>query len=208
MKHAEILPVFKKGEKMEISNYLPISILSCLSKIWEKILISQLSEFFDNIISHHMSGFRKAHGCQDVLLNFTNNAKLSLDGRKSTLALLTDLSKAFDCIPYKLLISKLHAYGVDRNACLIILSYFTKRKQRVKLGDSMSDWRYISKGAPRGSLFGPFMYNVFSNDLLFVLNNLYDISVYNYADDTTITCSDMNIMHIMHIMYYLDYVIV
>ena len=50
-----------------------------------------------------MSGFRKAHGCQDVLLNFTNNAKLSLDNRNVTLALLSDLSKAFDCLPYKLL---------------------------------------------------------------------------------------------------------
>ena len=139
-----------------------------------------------------MSGFRKAHGCQDVLLNFTNNAKLSLDNRNVTLALLTDLSKAFDCLPYKLLLSKLHAYGVDRNACLIILSYFTDRKQRVKLGDCLSDWRQILKGAPQGSLFGPFMYNVLSNDLLFILDKLNDISVYNYADDTTITCSDVN----------------
>ena len=86
-----------------------------------------------------MSGFRKAHGCQDVLLNFTNNAKLSVDNRNVTLALLTDLSNAFDCLPYKLLLSKLHAYGVDRNACLIILSYFTDRKQRVKLGDCLGD---------------------------------------------------------------------
>ena len=74
-----------------------------------------------NIFSPHMSEFSKAHGCQDVLLNFTNNAKLSLDHRNVTPALLTDLSKAFDCLPYKLLLSKLHAYGVDRNACLIIL---------------------------------------------------------------------------------------
>ena len=59
---------------MEKLSYCPIRILSCLSKIWEKILITQLSEFFDNIFSHHMSGFRKAHGCQDVRLNFTNNA--------------------------------------------------------------------------------------------------------------------------------------
>ena len=192
MKHAEIVPVFKKGEKMEKSNYRPVSILSCLSKVWEKILITQLSEFFHNIFSPHMSGFRKAHGCQDVLLNFTNNAKLSLDNRNVTLALLTDLSKAFDCLPYKLLLSKLHAYGVDRNACLIIFSYFTDRKQRVKLGDCLSNWRQILKGAPQGSLFGPFMYNVFSNDLLFILDKLNDISVYNYADDTTITCSDVN----------------
>ena len=86
-----------------------------------------------------MSGFRKAHGCQDVLLNFTNNAKLSVDNRNVTLALLTDLPNAFDCLPYKLLLSKLHAYGVDRNACLIILSYFTDRQQRVKLGDCLGD---------------------------------------------------------------------
>ena len=71
MKHAEIVPVFKKGKKLEKSNYRPVSILSCLSKVWEKILITQLSEFFYNIFLPHMSGFRKAHGCQDVLLNFT-----------------------------------------------------------------------------------------------------------------------------------------
>ena len=142
---------------MEKSNYRPVSILSCLSKVWEKMLITQLSEFFHNIFSPHMSGFRKAHGCQDVLLNFTDNAKLSLDNRNVTLALLTDLSKAFDCLPYKLLLSKLHAYGVDRNACLLILSYFTDRKQRVKLGDCLSDWRQILKGATQGSLFGPYM---------------------------------------------------
>ena len=81
---------------------------------------------------------------------------------------------------------------MDRNTCLIILSYFTNRKQSFKLGDSMSDWRHISKGAPQGSLFGPFMYKVFSNGLLFVLNHLNDIFVYNYADDTTITCSNMH----------------
>ena len=177
---------------MEKSNYRPVSILSCLSKIFEKILITQLSEYFDDIFSPHMSGFRKAHGCQDVLLYFTNNAKLSLDDRSVTLALLTDLSKAFDCLHYKLLIAKLHAYGVDKNSCLIILNYFTNRKQRVKLGDIKSDWEPIFKGAPQGSLFGPFMYNVFSNDLLCKVNNLPDITVYNYADDTTIACTDVN----------------
>ena len=58
------------------------------------------------------------------------------------------------------------------------LSYFTDRKQRVKLGDCLSDWRQILKGASQGSLFGPFMYNVFSNDLLFILDKPNDISVY------------------------------
>ena len=70
-----------------------------------------------------------------------------MDNRNVTIALFIDLSKAF-FLPYKLLLSKLHAYGVDRNACLIILSYFTDRKQRVKLGDCLSDWRQILKSAP------------------------------------------------------------
>ena len=137
---------------MEKSNYRPVSTLSCLSKIFKKILITQLSEFFDDIFTPHMSGFRKSHGCQDVLLHFTNNAKLSLNDRNVTLALLADLSKAYDCLLYKLLIAKLHAYGVDKTSCLIILNYFTNRKQRVKLGDIKSDWQPISKGAPQGSL--------------------------------------------------------
>ena len=139
-----------------------------------------------------MSGFMKAHGWQDVLLHFTNNAKLSLDDRNVTLALLTDLSKAFDCLSHKLLIAMVHAYGVDKNSCHIILSYFTNRKQRVKLSDIKCDWQPIFKGAPQGSLFGPFMHNVFSNDLLYQVNNLSDITVYNYADDTTIPCTDVN----------------
>ena len=88
-----------------------------------------MSEFFNDIITPHMSGFRKAHGCQDVLLYFTNNAKLSSDDRNVTLTLLTDLSKAFDCLSYKLLIAKLHAYGEDKNLCLIILNYFTNRNK-------------------------------------------------------------------------------
>ena len=106
MKHSQRLYQNLKRVKNEKSNYRPVSILSCLSKVWEKILITQLSELFHNIFSPHMSGFRKAHRCQDVLLSFTNNAKLSLDNRNVTLALLTDLSKAFDCLSYKLLLLK------------------------------------------------------------------------------------------------------
>ena len=153
---------------MEKSNYRPVSILSCLSKIFEKIVITQLSEFFDDIFSPVMSGFRKAHRCQDVLPHFTNNAKFSLDDRDVTLALLTDLSKAFDCLSYKLLIAKLHAYVVDKNSCLIILNYFTNRKQRVKLGDIKSDWQPIFNDVPQCSLFGPFMYNVFFQMICYV----------------------------------------
>ena len=97
------------------------------------------------------------------------------------MALLTDLSKAFDCLPCRLLICKLRAYGLSVNACELLNSYFCERKQRVKLGDKYSDWLGLSKGVPQGSLMGPFIFNIFSNDLLLLLEK--KCHVFNYADD-------------------------
>jgi len=105
--------------------------------------------------------------------------------------LLTDLSRAFDCLPPKLLISKLHAYGVSPKSCMVIANYFTGRKQRVKLAHTKGNWLDISKGAPQGSLMGPFCYNIHSNDLLYLLIVLCD--VFNYADDNTVACVGTNV---------------
>ena len=74
-------------------------------------------------------------------------------------SLMTDLSKAFDCLPPRLLISKLNAYGIDTTSCMLMANYFFNRKQRVKLSDIRSDWMEISKGSPQGSLMGP-MYGI------------------------------------------------
>lgn len=78
------------------------------------------------------------------------------------------------------------SYGVNTHACSLVASYFTCRKQRVKIGNIKSEWLNVQKGAPQGSLFGPFSYNIFSNDLLLLMTILCDI--YNYADDNTICC--------------------
>ena len=96
---------------------------------------------------------------------------------------VTILSHAFDCLPHRLLIPKMAAYGVSNNACTLIVNYLCGRQQRVKLCDTHSDWMTILKGAPQGSIFGPFGYNVFSNDLLFYMNEY--CTIYNYADDNT-----------------------
>ena len=91
---------------------------------------------------------------------------------------------AFDCLPHGLLISKLKAYGVCEEACMLIANYFQGRMQRVKIGNNKSDWMEISKRCPQSSLFGPLAYNIFSNDLLLSIQNICDI--YNYADDNSI----------------------
>ena len=187
LKAAEVTPIYKKEDRLNKSNYRPVSVLPCISKICESIYCDQLVEYFDDLFCSNLSGFRKTYNCQHVLLRFIENCKNALDGNKVYGALLTDLSKAFDCLPPKLLVSKLNAYGVDPNSCMLIANYFVNRKQRVKLSHNKSNWMDISKGAPQGSLLGPLLYNIHSNDLLSCLLGTCD--VYNYADDNTVGCT-------------------
>ena len=98
-------------------------------------------------------------------------------------ALLTDLSKAFDCLNHELLIAKLNAYGFTLPVLKLIHNYLSNRKQRVQVNDSYSLCQDILFGVPQGSILGPLLFNVFLADLFFTLNN---IEIVNYADDTTL----------------------
>ena len=194
LKKGEIIPLFKKGSILEKKNYRPISILPTLSKIFESVLIDQLQCFFEKIFSPSLSGYRKGHSCQGVLLNFVENCKKYVDNEYVYGLISADLSKAFDSLPYGLLLSKLSAYGLSENACTLVGHYFKSRQQRVKIGTSKSNWMNLTKGAPQGSLFGPFMFNVFQNDLICKLQQL--CHVYNYADDTGIGCYAKSIVEL------------
>ena len=114
--------------------------------------------------------------------------RICLDHGKVTGALLTDLSKAFDCLTHELLIAKLNAYGFEINATRLIYSYLTGRKQRVKINQAYSSWKDIIYGVPQGSILGPLLFNIYLCDLFLFTE---DLDVANYADDTTpYHCSD------------------
>ena len=108
--------------------------------------------------------------------------KRAVDNNKVFGALLTDLSKAFDCISHNLLIAKLNAYGLSLSTLKLVHSYLQNRKQRTKLGSSYSLWEEIVSGVPQGSILGPLLFNIFLCDLFLSIENNYFT---NYADDTT-----------------------
>ena len=109
-------------------------------------------------------------------------------------AVFMDLSKAFDCLPHELLKVKLHAYGLSTAACHLMFSYLKGRRQRVKISNSRSSWKLLTKGVPQGSILGPFLFNVFMNDLFLFIQNC---KLYNYADHNSMIYSSPDINAIL-----------
>ena len=139
-------------------------------------------------LSMYLCGFRKNMSAQNCLLVMLKTFRSCLDNKGSCGVLLTDLSKAFDCLNHELLIAKLNSYGFDFKSLNLINSYLTNRKQRVRVNSIYSSWSNIIFGVPQGSILGPLLFNIYLNDIFLFFKNS---NIANYADDNSpFACKD------------------
>ena len=113
--------------------------------------------------------------------------KLSIDNKGFARGVLMDLSKAFDAINHLLMLAKLHAYRFSKQALATICSYFSSQKQRIKINNVFSSWKDLILGVPQGSVLGSLLFNIYLNNLFFLLK---DVDICNFADNTTTHISD------------------
>ena len=138
LKIAKICPIFKSGNRYDIGNYRPISILPCISKIYEKMIFSRLTKYLDknNLLSDNQYGFRKGHSSYMALLDMHNSVTSSIERSEYAIGVFLDLSKAFDTVNHDILLKKLAHYGVRGIPLQLFASYLRQRQQYVSFGES------------------------------------------------------------------------
>ena len=189
LKLTRIIPVYKKGDSKDVSNYRPIALTSCISKIFEKVMKNRLLLFLNKnkILSDKQLGFQAGKSTIDLVLQTVNNIVTNLDKRQTTIGMFLDLSKAFDCVNHVTLLKKLEMYGIRGVALQWFRSYLTNRHQYTEITSSTSNCKSSVKpvkiGVPQGSVLGPLLYIIYVNSILDSQTN--STKTYMFADDTS-----------------------
>ena len=187
LKIAKTIPVYKKGSRLTISNYRPISLLSNLNKIFEKVIFNRVYDFLEDydLLYKYQFGFRKKHSTNHALISITEQIREALDSNKKAVGIFVDFQKAFDTVNHKILLNKLDHYGIRGNTNNWFKSYLTDRKQFVSINGFDSSETTLLHGVPQGSVLGPLLFLIYINDLYLCILNC---STYHFADDTNFLC--------------------
>ena len=184
LKSGIITPIFKKkGDKNDPSSYRPITKLSYLSKIFEKVIYSRLINHFlvNNIISPSQFGFQKNVSTLDAIVHFTEFIYNALNDKKSCINILVDYSRAFDTVNHPILLRKLERYGIHGNSLSLIASYLRDRSQSVCINGKISNSILTNISVPQGSVVGPLLYLAYTMEIP-QISNYFTTTM--FADDT------------------------
>ena len=185
LKVARVVPIFKTGSKMLTSNYRPISLLSNLNKILEKLMFVRVLSFLEkeNVIYKQQFGFRPKHSTTHAVISITEKIREALDKGNFACGIFVDLQKAFDTVNHNVLLKKLYQYGIRGAAYDWFKSYLTERLQFVSILGFDSEKLVIKHGVPQGSVLGPLLFLIYINDLHKAILNS---ETYLFADDTNL----------------------
>ena len=192
LKNALVIPIYKSGDKTLPQNYRPISLISNISKIIERVLHKRIYDFLESekLISKTQFGFRKGHSTEHAVIHFMDYVTKHLENGKHIIGLYLDTKKAFDSINHRILLSKMNSYGLRGNCLDLIKDYLTNRSQSVRVNDTLSAFKNIECGVPQGSVLGPLLFLIFLNDLNSLSPNL---EVITFADDASIFMSNASL---------------
>jgi len=182
-KKARVVAVHKKNSRTCVNNYRPISLLSVVGKIYEKIICERLADHLDkhHLLSHKQFGFRKERSTGDLLLKMSSSWNKSLDRREDSYVVALDIAGAFDRVWHAGLISKIKSLGIDGNLLKLISNYLEDRAFHVVVNGCTSNEYQIKASVPQGSVLGPLFWNIYFDDILHLIPEACA-----YADDCTL----------------------
>ena len=198
-KIAKVFPIHKSGERADANNYRPISVLSTIARLFERLMYDQFYSYLTeyDLIDTRQSGFRSLHSTLTALLDMSNQWCFNIDRGMVKGVIFLDLKKAFDTIDHEILLMKLACYGVDDQSLLWFRSYLNDRQQVCHVNGVYSNKDFITCGVPQGSILGPVLFLLYINDLPKCL----DHSIARlFADDTNMTFAGCNIKSIQEQM--------
>ena len=195
LKTANVIPVHKKESKLNTNNYRPISLLSNIGKMIEKLMYSRLFSFLNNsnALYQLQFGFRNNHSTNHALVQITEDIREAIDSDNFACGVFIDLQKAFDTVEHSILLKKLNYYGIRGLTNNWFRSYITNRSQHVTIQNKTSLDTNIIHGVPQGSVLGPLLFLIYINDLH---TTIAHSKTYHFADDTSLIYSNKSLKKI------------
>jgi len=185
LKLSRVIPIFKKGSKMNMSNFRPISITNPLGKVLEKLMHTRMTSYLEkfNILYDYQFGFRKSYSTSIAVIDVVNMIEKELHDKKFVLGIFMNLQKAFDTINLNILLDKLHHYGFRETSFNWFKTYLIGRSQFTVVNGEKSLIKITNCGVPQGTVLGPLLFLLYINDITRSVNKS---QIKLFADDSNL----------------------